>query len=74
MVHIGKVAFLMLKENHKMWTVQEKIFYESAANSFSYFSTHPSALHSLKISIALLRFFWAFDLLPFRLKSSAAKA
>jgi len=59
--YIGKVAFLILKEHHKIWTVQEKIFYESAVNSLSVFSTHPPAPHSLKISIALLRFSLALD-------------
>jgi hypothetical protein len=35
--------------------------YEIAANSFSYFTTQPSAPHSLRISIALFRFCLAFD-------------
>ncbi len=43
-------------------------FQSNKANSFSYLTTHPSAPHSLKISIALIRFSLAFDETPFFLK------
>jgi len=47
------------------------VFYEKEANSFSYFSTHPSAPHSVKVSIALFKFSLAFERSHFRLNKSA---
>ena len=38
----------------------------TVANSFANLSTHPSAPHSLSISIALLKFSLAFAVSPFR--------
>jgi len=43
-------------------------FHESAAISSLYFFTHPSAPHSLKISIGLFRFSLAFDRSPLEWK------
>ncbi len=63
-----------MKKLRYVWSISgfmRGAFYENEASSFSYFSTHPSAPHSLKISIALFRFFFAFGRSPFRLNKSA---
>jgi len=41
-------------------------YHQTEAGSSSYFSTHPSAPHSLRISVALTRFSLAFKRSPFR--------